>query len=114
MVCGRILRNLDGRIVMNVNLQDRVSAGADFLDHAKPGWASGVSTEKLNAASINNCVVGQLFGHYVQKGRDALATFSERKLDEEGLGFVGGNSAEYRDMTRLWRVQINLRLMAST
>jgi hypothetical protein len=43
---------------------ERIARGAAFLDEKQPGWRERIDLEALNLASLENCVLGQVFGHF--------------------------------------------------
>lgn len=47
-----------------MTVQDRVAAGAAFLDEKRPGWFNEIDNATLDIASAKECVCGQLFGSY--------------------------------------------------
>jgi hypothetical protein len=106
-------------------IQERVSAGARALDALNPGWEYKINLDRLNVASPENCVLGQLYAHYGD-APDAL------RDNEVGLGFyaegVGAVDSmsfedywarahvisdqinnEYRDLTNNWHELITCR-----
>lgn len=56
----------------DLNPASRVARGAKLLDRAQPGWEERIDTETLNIASIDRCVLGQLYGSYA-KGMEKLS-----------------------------------------
>jgi hypothetical protein len=41
-----------------------VTAGANWLDKHEPGWLPKINEKELRISSCENCVGGQLRGHY--------------------------------------------------
>lgn len=44
--------------------EERVQRGAAVLDGFRPGWASTVNVDELEIASMDDCVLGQVFGDF--------------------------------------------------
>lgn len=44
--------------------EQRVTAGAAFLDQNRPGWDALINRDRLDINSARNCVLGQLDGSY--------------------------------------------------
>lgn len=55
--------------------QQRVSNGVALLDEHKPGWRDLVNVNTLDIESLENCILGQVFGGYI-KGASALGISS--------------------------------------
>ena len=47
-----------------LTMQDRVQAGARYLDTEHPGWEHGINLDKLHIANDCGCVIGQMTGSY--------------------------------------------------
>ncbi len=48
----------------------RARQGARFLDQAEPGWEGRINPQGLDMADGNVCIVGQVFGSFMQGSRD--------------------------------------------
>ncbi len=44
----------------------QVKTAAKDLDRLKPGWASRINTERLDMGSVQQCILGQLYGTFGQ------------------------------------------------
>jgi len=68
-------------------LQERVRAGAAWLDGVDPSWRERIDLGRLQLAECCECILGQLYGNYAG-GLDALRE-SLDDWDTEGsdLGF---------------------------
>lgn len=58
--------------------RERVVRGAALLDAKQPGWREKVDPETLQMRSECGCVLGQVFGEYV----DGLLQVFTRKMDQ--------------------------------
>lgn len=77
-----------------VDLQTRVSAGAEFLDIHKPEWREQIDPSVLEMYECKRCVLGQLFaelameenwGHGYAYG--ICRFLKDTEWDEKDLGF---------------------------
>lgn len=89
-------------------IEERVAAGAAFLDENVPDWHERIKPEALSLVSCDACVLGQLFGHY-EKGCEALGIGAwsaqpnhERAVD---LGFSDAYNC-WNDLTAAWRAEL--------
>ena len=86
------------------DLEQRVAAGAALLDRERPGWWEEVDTERLDMASECDCVLGQVWGEYID-GVNALHVRGDG-------GWVvwstdhGFERADWTDLDRLWLAAI--------
>lgn len=78
-----------------------VAKGAALLDEVMPGWADRIDLDTLAFPSCDHCVLGQLYGHYVN-GR--------LFLDEVYLpvrdAFVVSGQAAYDALRTAWVSEI--------
>lgn len=104
-------------MITNEEIDARAAAGAAFLDqHWKPGWAGLIDKERLNQASCNDCVFGQIFGGYCE-GQQQLNVYV--KLDERdhvndgvALGFTSSGEDHpgyFERLTAAWRLEVEKR-----
>lgn len=56
------LDTLDCQVLEGATVEQRVGAGASFLDVEQPGWEHLIRPDTLNIASWNDCVVCQITG----------------------------------------------------
>ena len=97
--------------------KEAVLAGAEYLDSAVPGWADKIDPEKLDVGYPRDCILGQLFGWYID-GRRALGMDREaaRKFGfDVNRGALPWQTVDqrYRRLNRHWREAIRLRLGAA-
>lgn len=76
-------------------LKSRVRCGAEWLDSVSPGWWKSIDFNTLNLEMCNACVLGQVFGHYLNGSK--LLPENVYPVD---YGFTGG----------LWSVRRSLWL----
>lgn len=76
--------------------------GAALLDEKVPGWAERIYLDELEISSLDDCVLGQLFGEY-HNGMIALFPGYEAKplVDQEWLGRQHGFDGEFGLMPAL-------------
>lgn len=71
--------------------EQQISRGIALLDEKVPDWRYRINTSELNLSRFNQCVLGQVFGHY-SKGLDSftdtyLSEFSELSAQEARVKF---------------------------
>jgi hypothetical protein len=81
----------------------RVAAGAALLDTKAPGWAGKVDVGELEIANPEWCVLGQVFGGYVE-GKAELGILAG---GEHGFAEISG--VDEAQAERLWREAISVR-----
>jgi hypothetical protein len=103
-------------------LAERATRGAALLDRHRPGWASEVDPARLDLASGEDDVLGQLYGSF-DEGQDELARLDpdrsawvsrERWAAEYGFDLpqsvhLDREAAEYAALTTCWRSEIARR-----
>jgi len=85
-------------------VRERVKKGMEFLDINVPGWRSQISIERLDMGSCEDCILGQLFGHYwaAPWPRDNMSPDKPWDYTEaSAYGFAGGLSG-YDVLTEAW------------
>lgn len=68
---------------MEMSIAQRVANGVELLDAKVPDWRSKVETETLAILSLDQCVIGQVFGGW-KVGVDQLGLTREM---QESHGF---------------------------
>jgi hypothetical protein len=90
--------------------ESRARRGARLLDRNARGWATGISRERLDLGSCQQCVLAQLFGDYTS----GLNTLRIMVIcgDDIRFGFATDepNGDEYPQLTTAWRREITKRL----
>ena len=98
------------------NLMANVSAGAEWLDKAWPGWFEQINTEQLNIMHCTFCVIGQLIGSYNEQHLLSKYLLSELGFNVEPYYQLGGDGYHLDGMTswdymnQLWVDEIECRL----
>lgn len=83
-----------------------VYKGAAFLDNHRPGWMGEITLSTLDQADGDNCVLGQLYGHY------AKGTYNYQQyegFDAVEMGFNSGHprwTENNRLLTDEWKAYI--------
>jgi len=92
-------------------IDDRVSAGAAWLDEHRPGWWQRINLETLDLGDPCRCVLGQEYGHF--DGRPEEVDFHEDEFgfDRRARTFEVYTEIErdYRMLTAEWRELIQAR-----
>ena len=91
-------------------LEERVQAGAEYLDEIRPGWEEEVNTDHLQLNNCLDCVLGQLFGDF----DEALAELDITEGDAKSMGFLlsefrNFEEEDYPELTDIWRDLIKKR-----
>lgn len=74
-----------------------VANGMSFLDAEKPGWRSELNLSRLNVASCDVCVLGQLFGDY----DDGLTELGIDNTEAKRYGF--NTDGDMSALTAAWK-----------
>lgn len=96
-----------------MSIKCRVESGAEYLDHKVSDWAEKIKLQSFSLASGQSCILGQLFGNYV----NGLAQVN---LDY-GTAFVLGfhqnpngdrkeGHKEWNQLTKAWKTEVCRRL----
>lgn len=95
-------------------IQERVEAGAKWLDDNRPGWVDRIDLDTFYLGDCVTCVLGQLDGDYcLTLERD----FHDNVREAAGLGFALPASEPpmgqaYAELTAAWRDYITARRAA--
>lgn len=94
--------------------EDRVRRGAALLDRLRPGWAGAIDQGFLDQGSCYTCVLGQLFGDFLEGLKETGTDLGGREVDhgfdcdpDEVPGHV---RAQYEALDAAWRAEIRARL----
>jgi hypothetical protein len=92
--------------------EDRVERGAALLDRARPGWEREVSLDRLAMSSCNRCILGQVYGDYVD-GLVSLNLFGAAA--EYGFSFDSRDTfIDSADLADAWHALIRRRTATAT
>jgi len=111
-------------------IEQRVAAGAEWLDARMPGWVDKVSLDRLRLLSPCDCILGQAFGDFYTaplpcefEARDEVAAnlgfMSSVEINDELLGsaafdaYDSAEQQEYRELHTEWTRLILARRAAS-
>lgn len=80
-----------------------VERGIALLDERVPGWRDRINLDDLDMGSITKCVLGQLFGQYVD-GLNELFGDRYTFFDGAHYGFttIAGSFASFGALTERW------------
>lgn len=78
----------------------RQQRGAQRLDLTTPDWRSKVDPNTLSLKSMQDCVLGQVYGHYL-KGLDEINLYIGK---QHGFAVVCGYCRDY--LTQLWKEEV--------
>jgi len=88
-------------------VQERVEAGASFLDEVHPGWDEKIDLAHLDMSHSYRCILGQLYKHY----RAGMMELNITRLTSKNLGFnsIDETDSAYHLITVEWRKVITER-----
>jgi hypothetical protein len=101
-------------------IQERVNAGAEFMDEVFPGWANRINVDKLDIIDGDHCVLGQIYGgaetmysKYTYVVNDLYAQghwpYNEGVMETaRELGFIGYGD-DGKELTECWKNEIRSR-----
>jgi hypothetical protein len=93
---------------LTAELSDRITRGATYLDENAPEWAHCINLDTFNFESPDSCVIGQLYGGYLD-GCRALGLPAETDVDLGFDTYVSAAEVEAPALDRLWRDLIAAR-----
>lgn len=98
---------MDGR--QRAALRRRVQKGVSFLNEKRPGWFKKIAPSKLDLASCDLCVLGQLYaGGGVDgytRGLEVLNGAVAKDPRKFGFDFTYGTD-DYPILTAMWQEEI--------
>lgn len=108
------------RNVNETSVEQRVAAGAAWLDEHEPGWERRIDLGVLELADDCRCVLGQLSGRTMDEA--CLSPFSDYVMeygpsDTVRFGFnvmVGGSAAAFTALDEAWISLIKSRFDSGT
>lgn len=95
----------------------RAYAGAIVLDRVRPGWAQDINLKKLDLADCEVCVLGQLYGSFMEGAHQLFGGQAQRVSAECGFDINyrttrSGRSVRevtYSKLTEAWKREIKKR-----
>lgn len=93
---------------MDANIEDRVAAGAEWLDKNNPNWAERIDLDEFYFGACTTCVLGLLYDDFciaVGSRASSLMTLTQAKE----RGFEGNSRADYPECQKAWRREIRNR-----
>ena len=99
--------------------QQRVQAGAEWLDEEWPGWETMVDQSTLRLSDICNCVLGQLYerpAKHLSPGGNGYGYavnhfFEGSNSQARKLGFTTASS--FSSLDKYWKEEIQKRLSSA-
>lgn len=88
-------------------IQERVEAGAAWLDANRPGWVDRINLETLALERCFDCVLGQIYGDFCDRPEDLRGRATDFGFDSGGLGRKANS-----ELTAVWRDYITARRAA--
>lgn len=86
--------------------------GAEFLDQRRPGWADEIDLDTLDLRSLDDCVLGQLYGDWGAANR-AIPEIEWNSGSQAYYGFELDGAPfsrdRYKALTDEWRDQVLMR-----
>lgn len=98
-----------------MTIEERVQAGATFLDANVPGWWKKIDLEKLDISSPFDCIIGQLYGRCYY-GLEVLGCLLGCCENKDNLGFALSVYCKdtYCILTKIWKNLIQQRQNAQS
>lgn len=82
-----------------------VKRGSIWMDETYPGWAQGITLDKLKMISCENCIIGQTIQNYYNLDPTLVGDWAvDHGFNTEGL------SPEFRKLETLWTEEVKKRL----
>lgn len=82
-----------------------VARAARKLDHHYPGWENRINLDTLDLHSTYNCVLGQIYGHYLNDRARKAGTFGIIPILSPAFLFPGYTGA--------WKLEVKKRRAGS-
>lgn len=89
-----------GCVMDELTIEQRVAAGAAWLDEHAPGWVAQIDLSSLDIEEPCNCILGQVYGHYFKSPRQARILFEDDYIADE-RGFNGAEE-DMAPLNRAW------------
>jgi hypothetical protein len=95
------------RTLHNEQTMNKVRAGATVLDRTSPGWFRVVSLGRLDIKSLKNCVLGQVYGDYMDGLMVVFGRMHQQEATDHGFDALGSEAARIVEGT--WKDEIMKR-----
>lgn len=87
---------------------DEIMAGCGVLDEVRPGWVDEIDLDRLNLASILDCVLAQLYGGFFSAKEKLGMSWDVAEDNGFALDF-SYERQDYETLTTEWREVIQSR-----
>lgn len=85
-----------------------VGRGVDYLDEHEPDWHRRIDLLTLSMNSVEDCVLGQLFGNALEWNH--IQDWTLRKMTQHGFWAIDVDYS-YAQLTDQWRAIIEERVL---
>lgn len=82
-----------------------IAKGVELLDRVYPGWVEEINVGKLNLNSLDNCVLGQLYGNF-SVGLSKAVFPNTPRGSTAAYGFIAPTVGLGRALTKDWKTYI--------
>lgn len=89
-------------------LHRNVMNGVEYLDQHRPGWHRDIDLLVLNQNSVDDCILGQLFGNALQWQQ--LGDWTLEDMTRHGFWALDVDYS-YAQLTDQWRAILEQRLL---
>lgn len=98
-----------------MNLSHAVKRGSEILDSVRPLWYEDVNTEDLDMQSVDNCLLGQLYGRFSEGKKEIGLTLgaSYGFAVSRGLKTSYEHRQAWKALRRLWIEEIETRRLSA-
>lgn len=84
--------------------EQNIQKGVEFLDQNYPNWLDKVDVSELDLSDCHQCIMGQLFGHYIKGKRK----YGGEKMKKFGFSVEIGllSDKQFEQLTEEWKQAI--------
>lgn len=88
---------------MTATIEERIAAGAAWLDANRPGWVDRIDLDTLRLDNPCRCILGQEYGDFYTAPYEIRGVLGEMATQ---LGFdakLTDDGADYAELTEAWQ-----------
>lgn len=85
-----------------LTIEQRVAAGAEWLDKNRPTWILVIDLDILDISDSCRCVLGQVYGNYFRSPSEARFVPDAGPFVADDRGFSGVSRYALRALTEEW------------